>query len=444
MSQQDVARTKVLIEEFSRTDGVDPSQQLLGKHQKMAGSPFRFLRGSSGLFYADLARGPSPLPAVLTRWPLTTVMGDCHLSNFGFFTEEGSSGGEVIFAPNDFDDACVGHAAWDLSRFAVSVLLAVDDAQAALGDGQATGLTAATDAEAVAAITLFFRHYAKVCQQIAADPERRYQKQPVFAKSHVLHQAQKKAKRRTSQGSQFLTKSTLAKLVDLATRPLQFKQDPAKFVRLSPEQYQQVATSFRPYVNDEILDIVTRQGAGTGSMNLQRYYLLVGPAAVGPAGDASNADLALCHVVEAKQQRRSAPLHFFAELSPVNQLNDAHLTVDCQRLMQRRPDLVLDEHYFAGAHYLVRSLHHANVDLEPTDICLHPTAPGQQLLDYANACAEALALAHSRGDRRSVHFEQAVAATLPEQVPALVQWCQQYAEQMRIDCRLLAGLLATQ
>ena len=57
-------------------------------------------------------------------------------------------------------------------------------------------------------------------------------------------------------------------------------------------------------------------------MNLQRYYLLVGPAAVGPAGDASNADLALCHVVEAKQQRRSAPLHFFAELSPVNQLND--------------------------------------------------------------------------------------------------------------------------
>jgi hypothetical protein len=266
----------------------------------------------------------------------------------------------------------------------------------------------------------------------------------VFAKSHVLHQAQKKAKRRTSQGSQFLTKSTLAKLVDLAARPLQFKQDPVKFVRLSPEQYQQVATSFRPYVNDEILDIVTRQGAGTGSMNLQRYYLLVGPAAVGPAGDASNADLALCHVVEAKQQRRSAPLHFFAELSPVNQLNDAHLTVDCQRLMQRRPDLVLDEHYFAGAHYLVRSLHHANVDLEPTDICLHPTAPGQQLLDYASACAEALALAHSRGDRRSVHFEQAVAATLPEQVPALVQWCQQYAEQMRIDCRLLAGLLAAQ
>ncbi len=127
MSQQEALRIQALIAEFSRTDGVDPSRQWLGKHQKMAGSAFRFLRGSSGLFYADIASGLLPLPDSLTRWPVTTVMGDCHLSNFGFFTEEGSSGSEVIFAPNDFDDACIGHAVWDLSRFAVSLLLAVDE-----------------------------------------------------------------------------------------------------------------------------------------------------------------------------------------------------------------------------------------------------------------------------------------------------------------------------
>ncbi len=245
------------------------------------------------------------------------------------------------------------------------------------------------------------------------------------------------------QVSSFLTKSTLAKLVDLQAKPLQFKQDPAKFLRLSPSIISRWPAVSGLMSMMHILDIVSRQGAGTGSMNLQRYYLLVGPQALLTAGQPAAADLALCHVVEAKQQRRSAPLYFFADLDPVNQLNDAHLTVDCQRLMQRRPDLVLDEHYFAGAHYLVRSLHHANVDLDPVDICLHPTAPGQQLLDYASACADALALAHSRGDRRSVRFEQAVAATLPAQAGVLLQLCQQYAEQMRLDCRLLAELLAS-
>lgn len=110
-------RLQQLIAEFSRTDQVDPSQSILSKHQKMALNPFRFLRGSSGLFYADIQSGLLKLPtALLQQVPFTTVMGDCHISNFGFFTEDGSYGERVIFAPNDFDDACIGPAVWDLSR----------------------------------------------------------------------------------------------------------------------------------------------------------------------------------------------------------------------------------------------------------------------------------------------------------------------------------------
>ena len=43
-------RKQQLINEFIRTDQVNPSEQTLAKHQKMAMNPFRFLRGSSGLF----------------------------------------------------------------------------------------------------------------------------------------------------------------------------------------------------------------------------------------------------------------------------------------------------------------------------------------------------------------------------------------------------------
>lgn len=444
MSQLQHRRAQ-LQQEFKRTDAVAPGlDPVLSKHQKMVLSPFRFLRGSSGLFYADLKSSVLKLPALLTtKIPLTTVIGDCHLSNFGFFTEEGSSGDRVIFAPNDFDDACVGHAAWDWSRFAVSILLAAEYCQGlkqqryANQDGlDLDKLDVVTAKDAVAAVRCFLTAYTQQCQAIADEPELRYSVLDDFPKNHVLKPVLKKAIKRSAKGDDFLRKSTLAKVADLSARPLRFKEDPSKFSRLPQQLYQEVEFSFRPFVSDDILDIVTRQGAGTGSLNMQRYYLLVGPSVMN-----ADEDLALCHLVEAKQQRDAAPLHFFPDLSPMNRLNAAHLTVDCQRLMQRRPDLVLDEHYWNGAHYLVRSLHHANVDVDPEDVCFADKAPGEKLAEYTEACGRALALAHSRGDRRSQRFEQAVVHYLPQAMDELMQACIDYAEQQKTDCALLAGLL---
>lgn len=442
---QPESRIQQLQQEFKRTDSVTPGlDPALTKHQKMALNPFRFLRGSSGLFYADIKNSVLKLPELLTtKIPLTTVVGDCHLSNFGFFTEEGSSGDRVIFAPNDFDDACVGHAVWDWSRFAVSILLAAEYCQGLKQQRYANDnkleldtLQVVSAKDAVQAVRAFLLAYVGQCQAILEEPELRYSVLDDFPKNHVLKPVLKKAIKRSAKGEDFLRKSTLAKSVDLSARPLCFKQDSAKFIRLPSELYNEVESGFRPYVSDDILDIVTRQGAGTGSLNMQRYYLLVGPKHIH-----SEQDLALCHVVEAKQQRDAAPLYFFPDLSPVNRLNAAHLTVDCQRLMQRRPDLVLDEHYWNGAHYLVRSLHHANVDVDPEDVCFAEKASGEKLAEYAEACGRTLALAHSRGDRRSFRFEQAVVNYLPKVMDELVQACVDYAEQQKMDCELLGQLV---
>jgi len=436
-------RSQQIIAEFIRTDQSDPRQHRLNKHVKMAANPFRFLRGSSGLFYADIARGLLKFPPQWLQLPLTAVTGDCHLANFGFFSEEGSYGDLVIFAPNDFDDACIGHAVWDLSRFIISLLLAADYCQGVSSgryrndDNFTTDeLSCASQAEALAAAQAFLDSYLRCCQQIDADPERRFQVQDDFPKQHLLKPYLKKAIRRSPAGTDFLRKSTLAKSVDLTSRPLRFKEASDKFSRLTPQRYAELQQAFAPYVHDQILDIVSRQGAGTGSLNMQRFYLLVGPESI-----SDDDDLALCQVVEIKQQRRSAPLAFFAELSPVNRLNDAHLTVDCQRLMQRRPDLVLDEVLFEGQHYLVRSLHHANVDLDPHDICLHPTDPANAMAQYADACGQALALAHNRADRRSTRFAKAVIQVMKTDCVALLDACQRYALQQCEDCQLLAAML---
>ena len=92
----------------------------------MCTSPFVFYRGSPQLLYADLASGQLLLPPSLHDIPLTTIMGDFHTSNFGFLTEDRSHSNSVIFSPNDFDDACIGHAGWDLLRFYSSLVLCAE------------------------------------------------------------------------------------------------------------------------------------------------------------------------------------------------------------------------------------------------------------------------------------------------------------------------------
>ncbi|MBM6550896.1 DUF2252 family protein [Marinomonas ostreistagni] len=423
---------------MTRVDGVAPGSDL-AKHQKMAQSPFVFLRGSAALFYHDLATARVRLPSELEQWPLTMIMGDCHVSNFGFFSEEGSHGGDVIFAPNDFDDACVGQAGWDLLRFGVSMILSADHCKGALAGTyqleDTLGKSKVVDsAQVEQALEAFLESYRAVCVRILSQQWDYRAVLQDFEKDHILHKPENKAAKRQAAGKDFMSKSSLAKAVDLTAFPLQFRALPEKFQRINRALYHEIEQQFAPYVDDHILDIVERVGAGTGSVNMARYYLLVGPDAV-----AHEDELAQYHIVEIKKQRPAAPLFCFTELSPVNLLNPAHLTVTCQRRMQRNPDLVLDEARWKKSHWLIRSRHHARVGIDPEDVCCGKKAQKNGLLDYAYACGMALALAHCRSDRRGYGFEHAVAATPDQAWQALKEVQKAYAEQVKQDWQWLAS-----
>ncbi len=420
---------------MQRVDGVAPGSGL-GKHQKMAISPFYFLRGCAGLFYQDLAEGVISLPEAMSPWPLTLVQGDCHVSNFGFFSEEGSHGDCIVFAPNDFDDACFGHAGWDLLRFAISLVLAADHCQGVLNgdylDAPAIDAQVCVDDEEVTrALQAFFDAYERTCQQLVKGKIDYDHALDHIGKGHLLRKAFKKARRRVRGGKDFTRKSSLAKAVDLTS--MRFQSRPERFERLSDAEQTAVMQAFAPYVDDDIIDVVRRLDAGTGSHNLQRYYLLVGPTM------ATEHDWPLCHIVEVKQQRPAAPLHAFAALHAGNQLSPAHLTVVCQRRMQRAPDLILDDVEWHGAHWLVRSRHHARVGLDPEDIACGERAVAGGLSEYARACGASLALAHGRGDRRSQRFEQAVASSMALVSESLMNMSLEYARQLVSDWRWLAN-----
>ncbi|MFM8913465.1 MAG: DUF2252 family protein [Flammeovirgaceae bacterium] len=79
------------------------------KYALMAADAFSFYRATCFLFYQDFAAEPA-----VNVGPITWVCGDLHLENFGSYR---AANGLVYFDINDFDEALLAPALWDVSRF---------------------------------------------------------------------------------------------------------------------------------------------------------------------------------------------------------------------------------------------------------------------------------------------------------------------------------------
>jgi len=88
------------------------------KYAAMAENAFRFYRGSCHLFYEDLSKAKG-----FPDSPLAWICGDLHLENFGSY-----KGGNrlVYFDLNDFDEAVLAPALWEVSRLVTSIFLAFE------------------------------------------------------------------------------------------------------------------------------------------------------------------------------------------------------------------------------------------------------------------------------------------------------------------------------
>lgn len=438
-------RSLFINQQLKRIDGSIAARKL-AKHQKMCISPFVFFRGSSQLFYADLAAGNLATPDAFTHLPLTTVMGDCHTSNFGFFTEQGSHGDQIVFSINDFDDACLGHAYWDIMRYAVSLCLSVEHCQgvqqgrfASEKDYQHKAVVNQQDA--LLAIRAFIEAYTGVVDEVLQSDTNKQQvlKQRFsdFETPSALKKRFKKASSVALGGEHFLNKSSLAKAIDVTNLPPRFIDNQEKFTRKDVHE-ESLKKHFSPYFYDHILDAVGRVNSGTGSVNMGRYYLLLGPKRIETPDEIHH-----CHVVEVKQQRTAAPIAYFPNLHHQNQLNPAHLTVKCQRRMQSTIDYCLDEAFYANKHWLIRSRHHAKVGIDPEHIGLGKINAEQGgFVFYAKACGEELARAHCRSDRSSVAFELAIYDALKRSQDSLVDIALQYTEQTKQDWQWLCSSLS--
>ena len=88
------------------------------KHQRMAESPFPFLRAT---FYRWVQRWPEVCPD-LAAAPVVLSVGDLHIENFGTWRD---AEGRLIWGINDFDEAYPMPYTNDLVRLAASAILAI-------------------------------------------------------------------------------------------------------------------------------------------------------------------------------------------------------------------------------------------------------------------------------------------------------------------------------
>jgi uncharacterized protein (DUF2252 family) len=108
----DGGRTPVAL---LRADEASRQAHLLPlRYERMAASPFAFLRGAAAVMADDLSRVPNSGLRV-------QLCGDAHLANFGMFAAPDR---RLVFDLNDFDETLPGPFDWDAKRLAASVVVA--------------------------------------------------------------------------------------------------------------------------------------------------------------------------------------------------------------------------------------------------------------------------------------------------------------------------------
>jgi uncharacterized protein (DUF2252 family) len=293
-------------------------QRLRLKYAKMETDAVSFFRGTAHLFFRDW-----PLDTALDDAPLVWICGDLHLENFGSFYGDD---GRAYFDVNDFDEAALAPASWDLARFLTSLHLAkelpdVAGLAAAFLDGyrettQRGVPVSVVKTDAAKPIRALLEKTAARSRKELLD--KRTEGKPRAFPRHSTGTAMRDAKARYLELLP-LDKETLARFLEDFART---QTDPSQF---------------------ELVD-AARRVAGTGSLGLGRFAILVtGEGA--PDGH---------FILDLKQEAVSAAA-LYGPPQP-DWPNEATRIATVRRWTQPHPPMLFDAVRFRGKTWLIREL----------------------------------------------------------------------------------------
>jgi uncharacterized protein (DUF2252 family) len=233
------------IQKFNQ--GRDP-ELLCYKYYKMSQDAFTFLRGTCHLFYENW-QADSVLDAVPALW----ISGDLHLENFGSYK---GKDGVVYYSINDFDEAVLAPCTWEIVRLLASILVAAPQ----LGISDRTEALHLCRSTLTAYITTLTKKTARwVNSETATGPVK-----------DLLREMAKRDRL-----------SFLEQRTELANGSRCFRLDQRRLLPVSVSKRQAIAAQVELWAARQpepdffrILDMAYRV-AGTGSLGLERYVLLV-------------------------------------------------------------------------------------------------------------------------------------------------------------------------
>ncbi|MCA1773566.1 MAG: DUF2252 domain-containing protein [Halomonas sp.] len=260
-------RPQQVIEAIQQANAPLAAATRQAKYAKMAASPYRFFRGTNHLYWQDVWHDWRF--ALFGGWPNTQtwLQGDTHVYNFGAY---GHHDDQVRYGMDDFDDALIGDYQYDLWRLAISVVLdgrenaelsrkAIDKALKKLLEGYYRTLADYTDDMPIEAVTLkSAKGQLKPFMSKVADKQSRarmLEKWTTLDDQHGRQFAERPGKLANLPAD---VASQLRRLIEQEYQ--QTLQDPVK--ESDPRHFR-------------VKDTVRRLDAGTGSLGVERYYVLI-------------------------------------------------------------------------------------------------------------------------------------------------------------------------
>jgi len=309
-----------VVKEILRANAGRDPQRLALKLRRMRADAFVFLRGSCHLFHARL-----PLESVLRKAPAAWACGDLHLENFGSYKGDNR---QVYFDINDFDEAGLAPATWDLLRLLASVLVG----------RRSLALARPREAEALRLCGVAIAAYA---QALADGKARWVERETADPPVRELLQSVRNRER-----VPFLDSRT-----ELRGRRRLLRIDDQRASAATPAERARVEAFFAAFAATqpdphffEIVD-VARRIAGNGSLGLPRFVVLVrGKGA--PDGH---------YLLDLK----AAPPSSLVRRSPLPQpawADEAARIVGLQRRLQAVSMAFLHPVVFDGAPFVLRAL----------------------------------------------------------------------------------------
>lgn len=370
----------------------DP-QLLAIKYHKMRASAFTFFRGTCHLFYDRI-----PQNEFFNNSPLVWACGDLHLENFGSYKGDNRL---VYFDINDFDEAALAPASWDLVRMLTSVLLGTDDLA---GDATGANILSAIFLDAYTSSLAGGKSYW-IERETATGPVRT-----------LLDSLQERSR------VQFLDART-----DVKGKRRHIRLDGKKALPASPSQRAIIAEFMSSFAKNqpnpgffEIQD-AARRIAGTGSLGVDRFVILV----QGKGSPNEN------HLLDLKHSTFST-LASHLKLKQPPWTSEAHRIVELQQRSQAIPIAFLQPVQMGDAAYVLRGLQPSEdrISFTPSNLAV------SELPALLVTMGKIVAWAHLRGAGRqgaAIVDELIKFARCKEWKIELLTMSRACAQQVRVD-----------